>query len=346
MATTTLPTYLKTINNLFMETWDEIQSEVADNITEATPVFAWLKSKGCFKTQEGGKTITRGIEYAIYPETQEIDKGDVLNMGDGETDTEAIWTFRNMSVHIQRTYFADVENRGKYKIADYIKRKLDSARKALSQPSTGYEGKLFNTHVTAETGKSLQGLFDLVPPTATRATGTYGKINRPTNFTQTAGTLVDVADTGNIWWTPRYKQFAANKEINLLADMENMYNLVQNQQENPDGILAPQAMIELYKGFGIDQTQIIGDKKMLDMGFDTCKFRGCDMFYSPLMTGGTAGDMLFLNSNYIEFVYDPMVWFTMTPWQTISRQLEQLAYILCRGNLISDEPRRHGRLYT
>jgi len=345
MATTTLPSFLKTVNNMFTEVWYDVKAEAADNISEATPMFAWLKTKGCLKTQEGGDTISRTIEYAL-PETQEIDKGDVLNMGESESHTVAFWGFRNMSIHIQRSYIKDVENRGKYKIADYVQRRIESAMKAMKQPTTGFEAKLFNTHVTAETGKKLQGIFDLVPPTATRNTGTFGKINRPTTFSQDGTTLVDTPTVGNIWWTPRYKQFASNKEINLLTDFENMYNLVQNQQENPDGIVTTQSIMELYKGFGIDATQQVASRSLVDLGIDTVKFRNADIIYTPLMTGGLTGDAIFLNSGYIEFVYDPMMWFAMTPWQTISRQLEQLCYILCRANIVSDEPRRHGRLYN
>jgi hypothetical protein len=65
MAVTTLPQFVKTIDNAFTTTWYDIQAQdAADNITQATVVWAALKMRGCFKTQEGGTNIERTVKYA------------------------------------------------------------------------------------------------------------------------------------------------------------------------------------------------------------------------------------------------------------------------------------------
>lgn len=338
----TLPTYTLTIDNAATQTWHRLSSMVEDQILEATPGWAWLKMKGCLKTQEGGELISEQVTYDLE-DTQDIAKGTVLNMGETETDTAAIFDFRNIGIHVQRTLLDDIANRGPDKLVDYVARKLQRAQDGLKQT---FETRLWSAHRTDEGAptvgapKQMQSFNDLVPPSATRATGTYGRIARPTNFTS------NVPDAGNTWWTPRYKQFTANKEVNLITDMDSFYNTVGNQQENVDGIFGPKEMYELYTAFGLDQVQLLNNTKMLQLGFDNARYRGADFMWTPNMTGGTGGDLLFLNSRRIDVKYDPAAWFTMTPWQQQPRQLERLAWIICRCNMMTFQPRRHGRLYT
>jgi hypothetical protein len=45
--------------------------------------------------------------------------------------------------------------------------------------------------------------------------------------------------------------------------MDNFYNTVGNQQENPDAIWTTKELYELYAAFGLDQVQIVNNSKML-----------------------------------------------------------------------------------
>jgi len=332
-AASTLPTFSKTIDNAFTDTWYEIRAEAADNVLESTILWAWLKMKGCFQQQAGGDTIERTVWYNLGT-TKDIGRGDVLPTGTQETHTAAFWDFRNTATNVQRDLLKDAANRGKFKIVDYVDRGIKVAMETMKQT---YESKLLTAHVAAETGKSLQGLNDLVPPSGTRNTGTYGRIARPTTFTS------DVPTVGNVFWTPRYKILTANPEINLVTDMDSFFNTVTNNQTPVDGLITTKTLYETYSAVGLDQIQILGDQKLLNLGFQTLKFRGADMMWTPNLT---VQDILFLNSSKIEVVYDPMLWFAMTDWRDIPGQLERIAYIITRLNIVCDEPRRHGRLYT
>lgn len=335
---TTLPQFQRTIDNAFTTTWYEIQAEAANQITQATVVWAWLKMKGCFETQQGGTNIERTVKYAL-PTTQAVVKGDTMEGVEIENRTAAFWTFRNLSTTLVRSLHDDRANRGSFRIVDYVSDRLQDHMEALRQK---YETDLLRAHITGETGKEIQGLNDLIPPVATRATGNYGGIARPTNFTN------DVPDAGNTWWSPIYDQLAANPEINLLTDMKHFKNTVENQQETVDGILTTQAQYELYEEFGLDAVQIVGNQKLLDLGFTTLKFKGADMFWSPNVT---TGDLMFLTSKYIRVVYDPMIWFSMGMWKEAINQVERQAHILCTMNMVPGPKARvalryHGRLYT
>jgi hypothetical protein len=108
-------------------------------------------------------------------------------------------------------------------------------------------------------------------------------------------------------------------------------------------------LYETYLEFGLDQTQIVGSQRLLDLGFKAAAYNGSDFLWTPnLFSSGTTlvNDILFVNTRWVEVVYDPGMWFEMTPWQTIPGQVERIAYILSSMNIVSRQLRRHGRLYT
>lgn len=334
----TLPTYSKTIDDTFTQTWYKIQAEAADQILDATVITALLRRKGCYKPQAGGNNIERTAEYAI-PTPLEVGKGDTLGTGETETRTGFFWDYnRNLSIHIQRSLFGnngDRANRGEFQIQNYVTQRLERATEALKQRQ---ETDLFRAHVTAETGKNMRSLYDMIPPVATRATGNWGGIARPTNFTS------DVPDAGNTWNSPKYQQLTADPEVNLLSDIKNFYNDVTDQIESPDIGMTSQNLFEIYIEFGLDQTQIVGNAELLKLGFSAAKYLDMDIVWSK---NQTVDDMRFINTRWVEMIYDPMVWFMMTEWMFVPGQLERICYILCtQTGPLTNQPRRHGLLYT
>lgn len=319
---TTLPTYSEQVDNRFINTWYDIRADSIDNILLATPVWAALRAQGCFTTQVGGKSIERTVKYA-YGTASAFGKGDVLPEGEVETETAAFWTFRYVQAHVQRTLIDDAENNGTYKIKSYVGQRLTAARDALTQK---FETDLWRATVTAETGKEIQGLNDLVPLYTDRATGTYGKIAR-----------------SNSWWQPKYKIWSGVRNVYLLPDMRTAYNYCDNQQNPPKLIITTQTLFELYEDFAQDKVQIVKDAGsfLVDLGFQVLRFKGKPMIYTPNIT---ADNMLMLNTDFIEVVTDPQVWFDFTPWRDTPKQFERLANIVCRLNILGTQPRRHIRL--
>ncbi len=335
---TTLPALTETIDDAFMHTWYQIRSQATDNILNGTPLMAILKEKGCFTKQVGGRYITRAVFYN-YPTTSDVAKGDDLGQGETPTDTQAMWTWRYIAVPVQRSLFDDQVNAGPDKIRDYVSTRLERARQSFQQK---HESDVFNAQVTAETGKAMQGLFDIVPTNTTGAsTGTYGLIARPTTYSGNTPTV------GNIWWAPRYVSLTGPIDVTLVTDMTSLFNVCENnQQDPPDITVSDRATFELYEEFGRDAGQVMMTamtKKVLDLGFNALQFKGTSMIYSSNMT---TSHVKMLNSNYIEYVYDPNMWAAMTPWKDLGGGVlaERVAHIMSANNMITDQPRRHGEL--
>jgi len=294
------------------------------------------------KTQVGGDFITRTISYD-YQAAVEIARGETLPMGDKEVETMGIWGWRTIASHVQRNMFDDQKNQGPSKIKDLVGVKLKSARDGMEQK---FESSMWNTHVTAETGKLIQGLNDLVPLVANRSTGTYGGIARASAYADSGnGVFVGTAGT-NPWWGPKYLPGTlANIEDDLLTDMKKLYNSCSNNQSPPNAIITDQTTAEIYEEFALDISQIIKDdsgSRVADLGFDVLRFKGKPLVWTP---GITANHMLMLNLDHVEVVYDPTFWFEMTDWKPVPDQPDRIAHIVAFCNMLSAQTRRHGRLY-
>jgi hypothetical protein len=349
--TTTLPTLERTIDNAFLTTWYSIRKEAIDNILSATPLWVLLRNAGCMTPQTGGDLITRTLSYD-YQTASEVRSGDTLPMGEQEVETMAVWRFKSIASHVQRSVFDDVKNTGPDKIKDLVGLKLRSARDGLEQQ---LESSLHTAFQSTETARPVQGINDLIPPYASKTSGTYGGLARPASFV-TDGTLtsrdeyVEVGSGANAWWGPKYLDVAtedpADAEAALLEAMRTLFNSCHNNQSPPNVIVSSRNLFELYEDYAMDQMQIIkvnaGAIGMLaDLGFDALMFKGKPMIWSSDVT---TDNMLFLNTDWIEIVYNTAAWFEMTDWKPVPLQEYRIAHILCQFNMISTQLRRHGRL--
>ena len=342
---TTLPTLTRTIDDKFISTWYEIRAEAIDNILDAVVVWAALKGAGCMTTQVGGEYLTRTIRYGTQDATG-VAKGDTLSQGEPTLKTMARWNWRYLSSHVQRSIFDDQKNAGEFQIVSLVNDRLTAAKEGMQAQ---YENDCLRaTDNTEAAHKFIQSLLDIVPnyADARGASKTYGAIQRPLTYGAGDGVLVPV--TGNTWWGPKYLNITTPKEVNLVSDMRTIYNAVHNNQLAPNLIISDLTLYNLYEEFGLDATQIVKDEstRLVDLGFEVIRFKGKPMIYTSNMYDSTNSKsrMLFLNTAFIEIVYDPNLWFDMTEFKPIPLQAERIAHILSACNIIGTQPRRHGML--
>lgn len=333
-----LPSQTRLIDTMFTTTWYEIQAKATDNILDATPTMAALKTLGRLKTQMGGDRIFKTIRYNIHTANAVGDQG-TLSMDDPDTETGAEWTWRNLEASIVRNIFEDTRNRGPAKIKSLVATKLASARDSHPQK---IEARLHGAHVSAEGGEEIQSFNDMVPSVSEYTAGTYGKITRPSAFTTTNG--IAAPSGGNTFWGSKYRSATAPAAMNLVSDMVKMWNGVGENMENPDLILCDKTLFETYELAAVAKEQIVKQTttRMADLGFEVMQFKGAMMVWSPNMTAST---MKFMTSKYIELIYDPAMWFSMDDWKPVENQPKRVAHILSTCNLTASALRRFGLLY-
>ncbi len=336
---TTLPSYTKTVDDEFVSTWYEIREEAIDNILSSTLTWNILVAAGCLTPQVGGDIITRTIQYGTT-DAENVAKGSVMASGEPDIDTMAWWQWKYIAVNVQRSTFDDQKNAGPAKIKDYVGRRITSARDGLEAK---LETDIHTDFQSSETGTTMLGLNDMVPgiSDSERIVGTYGNINRPASYDASG---VEEPATGNTWWGPKYLDGTlASIDVDLLDDMKLLYNTLHNNQVPPNLIMTTQTIFETYETYGVDISQIIKDEttRLADLGFEVLRFKGKPIVYHGSMT---ANSVLFLNTDFIEMVYDPNLWFDMTDWKPTALEFDRAAQIILACSLISTQLRRHGRL--
>lgn len=351
----TLPTLTRTLDDAFVNTWYEIREEVIDNVLEASIFTMALRDFGCFTPQVGGEYITRTIGYG-KKSTQRIQKGSVLDQQVIPLDTMARWDWRWFLVDVNRTYTEDHKNAGKYKIKDYVSRRLEAARNALIEDTEQYLLRWGAYYDSAEPPQ-INGLYDICPQyTAETAVG-----DGSVSDSQASGTSNGNISRANAWWRNWVAYDGASQdnanfiagpthpsyELNLVPDMRHVFNSVTAGQESPNFIMTNQLIYEAYEDEASDKQQIVQNaftRAAIDLGFDAQTFKGATFTYSNKIVPATL-HMFMLNLNHIELVYDPNAWFDMVDWMGESRQLEKVAYIICMTpGLITDQPRRHAAI--
>jgi len=128
-------------------------------------------------------------------------------------------------------------------------------------------------------------------------------------------------------WKNKFKDltgvsFATSGE----AEMRTMLNDTSNNlgSDRPDIILAGQEVYEYYEDTQMSYVQLVNNK-LGDAGFQNIMFKGLPVIWSPSITEAGSDKMYFLNTNYIKFVYDPVMFFDMTEWKPIPDQVNDRA---------------------
>lgn len=322
----TLPTFQQVIDDAFMSAWFDMKPELVDNVMLSTPVWAILKQRGRLMSQAGGTQITWGVEYAL-PTTTAVTTTDELPTGQTPAETMARWPFKHFATPVMRTYEQDRVNRGEYQLRNYINDIMLRARKSQL---TKFESALFNSDDTAEANTEPHSLNQLLPPYANRATGTYGLLAR-----------------SNSWWQSQYRQYDATAiEVTLKDDMRNLYRTCEmngGEGSIPNLIVLDQTLFDIYETYAEDKVQIAVNQgtDLVNTGYTTLQFYGHPVVWSRSAPTGVG---MFLNTDNIKVIYDPIAFMEMTEFERTPRSQNSLAHIRTCYNLVGNNPRGNGRL--
>lgn len=307
------PTRTETLDDLYTAVYNNRKSEVTEQIFSESRAYNLLKSKGGITLNgTGGRYLEIPLSYAKNETVTSLDKGDTISISDTKFLTVAQYEWKFVAGSVVRYYTDDAKNKSKQAHLQLANAKVDNLRRSLVDK---FETFLFGDG-SGNGSKDPDGLGNLVDATP-----------------GTARTVGNIAQTTYTWWKNKQKDSTGSAAIYLTSDMRTLYNNVsQNQTSDlPDMIITTQTVSEYYEDEVQEQKQIVnqttGDAMLLSV-----VFKGIPVVWSASCP---AGYMYFLNSKYIGLNVDPDINMEMTEWKTIPNQLDRVAQIVWKGNLIA-----------
>lgn len=317
-------TLSEALDNLYTSTWLHMKGEAVDNIFDATPFWFWMKDKGKLITINGGRHILEAIEYAKNDEVGFIGKGGTVSLSDREFLTQAVFDWHYLVAPLVRFGVDDQKNRGKTKILDLVKAKLSNAESSQTD--------LLETTLFAGAG-SVGGAFDglqlLVADDPTTSV-TVGGINQ---------------NTHSFWRNQQVTMGSLSFATNGVGKMRTMLNNCQNNraQDRPDIIMTGQTPFEFYEDAAFETLQL-QNTKLAELGFEHAVFKSIPLLWSPACADTR---MYFLNTRFLAFKYDPMLFFDMTEWKPIPEQVnDRAAQIVTACTMTTSRRRVQGVIHT
>lgn len=318
-------TLTENLDNLYTSTWQNMKETVADQAFDSTPFWFWMKDKGKLETVEGGRFITEPLQYDDNDSVAWIGKGGTVSMNDFEFLTVAQYDWRYLVGNVVRFGVDDQQNRGKNQILNLMNAKMDNLQNSLE---ASLETQLFASLGSQSTG--FDGLQNLVADDPT-ASVNVGSINQST-YT---------------WWRNQTQNMTGlSWATNGVNKMRTMLNNCGNNKKNdmPDIIVSGQTPYEYYEENVVDSYYRVTSKKLADAGFDSQTFKGIPMVWSPSCSDAR---MYFLNTRFLSFKYDPMMFFDMTEWKPIPDQVnDRTAQVITACSLVTSRRRTQGVLHT
>lgn len=316
------------LDDMFTTTWFDVRKSLVDQVFQITPLYDLLFTGGSVKEKiPDGTHFEIPIRYdKLNQNTAWIGRGSTVGASERQSMTRLVYPARNLATAVVRYWDDDRKNRGKARILNYIDEKISNTKASLVDT---LETDLFVQNADALSMNALPTLVSTAP-----TTGTVGGLARASNDWMTNQTINMTSDT-----------LAAN----LMDRMTTMFNSCSKwkagARRSPNIIITTQSVYEGFERIARALQQIVASNSIrASLGFGNLMFKGVEVFWAPSCPDG---QMYFLNSEHLQLVYDPQVYFEMTEWKPIlGTSLDKVAQIVTVCNLVVDNFRKHGVIYN
>ena len=303
---------------------------IVDNFFDSLALFWWMKKKGRYIRTEGGTKIVAPLLHDENDTAQSYQGYDVIDITPQEGISAAEYEWREYSISIAISRREERINRGREAMANLLESKIDQAKMSFF--------KKFNDDlqtVRASGDKDIWSIEDAIMETvasANPAAGNFGGISSITNSFW-RNVVADGAQTSTAF-------------DNLIDKMRNVYNSCSIsggvKDLKPDVAVTDQTVYEGYEGLLEDRHRIV-DNGTADAGFEHLRYKNMVLFYDEV---AAAGEMRFINSQFLYFIVDKGTDFVMVPFKEPINQTAKVAHILWMGNLVCRRRDKLGLIHS
>ena len=321
------------------------RSKLYDNIFNANPFFYWLHANGRKRVEDGGERIVIPLQYGKNSTISSMSSGySVIDTTPQDNQTAAYYNWREIAGSISISNKELVQNSGKHKIISLLEAKTAETEMSMTEELE----KMMLAFTAGNGGADLLPLFQFIQKTP--STGTVGGINAASYS----------------WWQNQAKSSSGGTWAALIAEIGNMYNTCskggsKGKRSHPDMILCDQESYEVYEAACRDKTRLVNET-VADLGYGGLKFRGSTLLwdeYVPDVNAEVAvtdpdtywdsysgGTMVFINSEFLEFVVAKGQDFTVGPFIQPENQKAKTSIIYLMGEVCCSNRRKQGVLYA
>lgn len=303
-----------TLDQVLVTSLADYGKQVTDNAYTGHTLLAFLNQAGRKKLVNGGTSIIRQLVDARQNDGGFYLGNDTLNTSQTDTLNAVEYRWQNAYEPIQISRDEERQNSGdEHRLINLLETKIKLSELAMRE-------RLEQAMSTPTTGAN--NLIDLETLVNT-------------------GTLGTIAGATQTFWQANVTTSGAFATQGL-TDMTTAYYAVSGAQmmENPTHFLTTKVVFQKFENTRLPLERF-QNTLTANAGFENLTFKGKPITYGNYIGTG----LLFgLNINYIELAVDSETDFITTPFVVPTNQTAKVAFILWRGNLITDNRRRHFKL--
>ena len=290
--------------------------KLTDNIFSARPLFYALTNGQTIRRISGGANIVVPIIYGTNTTAGSYSGTDTISITAQEGISAAEYSWGQYAATVTISGIEEAKNNGEAQIIDLLEGKIFQTQETVIENMN----TMFWADGLGNGGKDWNGLHLIVAKPNT----TLGGINPAT--------------AGNAFW----KSTEVNQGGALTtAGMASIYNTISVGNDQPTIIITTQALYEAYEAL-LDGQIRYTDTDVADGGFQNLLFKGAPVTFDD---AATAGQMMFLNTKYLQLVAHSDVWFKPTPFVRPTNQDAVFSQLLCYGQLTCSNRARQGYMF-
>ena len=317
-----LPTLTKKLDDLHSSTWELVKKDVADNIFDANPILKVMQARGKFVEYNGGTDIMQPLEYGENETVDWIGRGSKISIETGEIITMAKYQWKYLAGSIVRIFTDEDMNSGEPQIFNYTEKNIANLEKSMRKKINAALMKDGSQHALAMSGINK---YVVASPSASTTVGGINPSTEP-------------------WWRNQAADSSGDHTVYLIDDMRSMYDDCSDDggEEAPQIIQTTKEIKNWYEDEALDSHYYTESNEMADLGIKGCAFKG-----APILWSKSCQDdyMYFLNLDYLEIAYTPSKYFEMTDWKTAQDNLERVAQIVAKLQMICSNREKQGLIY-